>query len=286
MEKRGVASIAVIGGLIVFGIKVYAYLISGSIALLSDALESIVNIVASLLMFASVYISDQPADEDHQYGHQRIENISSLIEGGLVIIASIMIIMTAVNRIIIPVPLGALDLALGVSLISTALNGGISWMLFNKAKETNSLALEGDAKHLLSDVISSIGVVVGLFIADKANLPVLDPIIALGVSVIVMRMGVDMVYKAGQGLLDRSVPDVEEEIQKLLLRHESEFLDFHGLKTRRVGDKVYAEIHLSVDGSLSVKEAHDLTDHLEEDIRDELPEVNLTIHVEPPEKKK
>ncbi len=283
MDKRGMAITAIVGGFTIFGIKLYSYHISGSIALLSDALESIVNIVASLMMFMSVRISERPPDENHRYGHQKIENISSLAEGGLILVAGALIAKEAVGRLYQPVSLESLDVAIGLSLFATLLNGALSWMLMSKAKDTGSMALEGDAKHLLSDVISSLGVAVGLYLGQLFGVPVLDPVMALIVSAMVLRLGVGLVWKSGGGLMDESCPEPEEKIRELMDRHKSQFVDYHNLKTRRSGDRVFAELHLSLDGGLSVQEAHDFTDHLEWDVENELPDVDLIIHIEPPE---
>jgi len=166
MDKKRAALVAIIGGLFIFLVKMGAWFMSGSVALLSDALESIVNIAASLLMFYSVYVSGIPADEEHHYGHEKIENISSLIEGLLILTAALFIIHTALERIYHPVELTRIEGALGVSLFATAMNGGLSWFLGRTAGESGSMALEGDAKHLLSDVITSVGVAAGLWVAQ------------------------------------------------------------------------------------------------------------------------
>ncbi len=285
MEKRDASIVAVVGGIAIFGIKLGAYFMSGSIALLSDALESIVNIAASLLMFYSVYVSGMPADEDHHYGHQKIENISSMAEGFLIIIAVIFIFHTALERIANPVALKSVEFSLGVSLFATALNGGLSWYLSRVGREVGSIALEGDAKHLLSDVITSLGVVVGLWVSQLTGWAILDPVIALLISALVLKMGVELILGSSRGLMDDHVPEVEEEIMILLQGHKSQFVDFHDIKTRRSGNQVFAEIHLSVDASLTVQEAHNFTDHLEEDIKNEMSDVSLTIHVEPADSK-
>jgi len=285
MDKRGMAATAIVGGVAIFGIKLYSYYISGSVALLSDALESIVNIVASIMMYMSVRISEQPPDDNHRYGHQKIENISSFTEGALIIVAGALIGRAAINRLLKPVTLVSMNLAIGLSLFATALNGLLSWLLMKKAEETRSMALEGDDKPLFSDVVSSIGVAFGLFIGQSLGIPVLDPLMAIIVAFMVLRLGIGLVYKSGCGLMDESCPEIEEKIRKLMDRHKSQFVDYHNLKTRRSGDRVFAELHLSLDGSLSVQEAHDFTDHLEWDVENEIPGVDLTIHVEPPREK-
>jgi cation diffusion facilitator family transporter len=273
---------AVIGGFIVFCLKLAAFFISGSVALLSDALESIVNIIASFMMVISVRISGTPADMDHPYGHQKVENISAFIEGALVIVAGLLIAYTAIGRLFNPIQLGSLNLALGVSILATVTNAGLSIYLMRSSKKHGSMALEGDAKHLLSDVLSSIGVVIGLFIASLTGWTILDPLLALVVAILVFKMGTDLVLKSGSGLLDQAADDEQKKIEDLLNAHHPEFVDYHNVKTRRSGNKVFAELHLTVDPSITVQKAHDLTKHLEEDLRKELPEVSLTIHVEPP----
>jgi len=283
MDNRGAALVAVGGGLIIFAVKLGAWYISGSVALLSDALESIINIVASCLMLFSVYVSGRPADDEHHYGHQKVEYITSLAEGGLIITAAIFIIHTALERLSKPVPITSVGSALGINLFATALNGGLSWYLIRKSKETGSIALEGDAKHLFSDVVTSVGVAGGLYISQLTGWIQADAIIALVVSVLIIRMGADIILKSSRGLMDDHSPETEEKIEALLDRHRSNFVDYHDIKTRRSGTQVFAELHLSIDGEMTVKEAHDFTDHLEEDLKEELPDVAVTIHVEPPE---
>jgi len=284
MEKKQVALLAIFCGIAIFGIKLVAYFISNSVALLSDALESIVNIAASGLMLFSVCVSERAPDSSHKYGHEKIEDISSLVEGIFVIIAAILIINAAAGRLFESAELFKLDLAIGISMLATALNAGLSWLLIKTAKSCGSMALEGDAKHLFSDVISTVGVWIGLFVAQLTGWGFLDSILAFVVAALVVRMGVGLVLKSSNRLMDQSCREEEEKIIEVLDRHTFQFIDFHNLKTRRHGNQVFAELHLSVDGSLSVKEAHDLTDHLEEELKEEQPNVNMTIHVEPPKK--
>ena len=283
MDNRGAALVAVGGGLIIFAVKLGAWYISGSVALLSDALESIINIVASCLMLFSVYVSGRPADDEHHYGHQKVEYITSLAEGGLIITAAIFIIHTALERLSDPVPITSVGSALGINLFATALNGGLSWYLIRRSKETGSIALEGDAKHLFSDVVTSVGVAGGLYFSQLTGWIQADAIIALVVSVLIIRMGADIILKSSRVLMDDHSPETEEKIEALLDRHRSNFVDYHDIKTRRSGTQVFAELHLSIDGEMTVKEAHDFTDHLEEDLKKELPDVAVTIHIEPPE---
>jgi cation diffusion facilitator family transporter len=283
MEKKQAALLAILCGVAVFGIKLVAYFISNSVALLSDALESIVNIAASGLMLFSVCVSERAPDSSHKYGHEKIEDISSLMEGILIIAAALLIISAAAGRLFEPVELLELNIAIGISIFATALNAGLSLLLIRTAKSCGSSALEGDAKHLFSDVISTVGVWIGLVVAQLTGWSFLDSVMAFVVAALIVRMGVGLVLKSANRLMDQSCRKEEEKIMDVLGRHSYQFIDFHDLKTRRSGNQVFAELHLSVDGSLSVKEAHDLTDHLEEELKEEQPNVNLTIHVEPPE---
>ena len=283
MDNRGAALVVVGGGLIIFTVKLGAWYISGSVALLSDALESIINIFASCLMLFSVYVSGRPADDEHHYGHQKVEYITSLVEGGLIITAAIFIIHTALERLSKPVPITSVGSALGINLFATALNGGLSWYLIRRSKETGSIALEGDAKHLFSDVVTSVGVTGGLYFSQLTGWIQADAIIALAVSVLIMRMGAVIILKSSRILMDNHCPETEGKIEVLLDRHRSNFVDYHDIKTRRSGSQVFAELHLSIDGTMTVKEAHDFTDHLEYDLKKELPNVSVTIHIEPPD---
>jgi cation diffusion facilitator family transporter len=281
MKKKQAALMAIIGGVAILGIKLLAYLVSNSVALLSDALESIVNITASGLMFFSIHVSEKPADDSHNYGHQKIEEISSMLEGVFIIAAALLIVYAAIGRFFESVELLELNLAIGISMLAAALNAGLSWFLARTARRSGSAALEGDAKHLLSDVISSAGVWIGLFVVQLTGWNSMDSILAFVVAALIARMGIGLILKSSHHLMDRSCKEEEEKMKEILARHRFRFIDFHNVKTRRHGNQIFAQLHLSVDGSLSVKEAHDLTDHLEEEIKEELPSMNLIIHIEP-----
>lgn len=281
MKKKQAALMAIIGGVAILGIKLLAYLVSNSVALLSDALESIVNIAASGLMFFSIHVSEKPADDSHNYGHQKIEEISSMLEGVFIIAAALLIVYAATGRFFESVELLELNLAIGISMLAAALNAGLSWFLARTARRSGSAALEGDAKHLLSDVISSAGVWIGLFVVQLTGWNFMDSILAFVVAALIAKMGIGLILKSSHHLMDRSCKEEEEKMKEILARHRFRFIDFHNVRTRRHGNQIFAELHLSVDGSLSVKEAHDLTDHLEEEIKEELPSMNLIIHIEP-----
>jgi len=270
---------AVAIGLLIFFIKLAAYLLSGSVALLSDALESIVNIAASIMMVASIRVALMPADSDHKYGHQRAENISCLVEGILIVMAALLIIVASAGRLMEPQPFTSIGLALVVSLVATSLNGGMSYLLIRSSRSNGSIALEGDAKHLLSDVVSSLGVVAGLLLAEMTGWYILDPIMALIVAVLLLRMAYSVLTKASHDLMDHSCPETEAVIESVLEEHGG-FLQYHDLKTRRVGESVYAEMHLCVPAATTMAEAHDLTESIEDALRAKVPGIMVNIHME------
>jgi cation diffusion facilitator family transporter len=281
MKKNTAAIIAILGGLTVFSIKLFAYFISNSVALLSDALESIVNILASGMMFFSIHISEKPADETHKYGHQKIEDISSAFEGILIIAAALLIITAAAGRLFVSVPLLEINLAIAISAAATGINLGISLLLTRNSRLSGSMALEGDAKHLLSDVISTVGVWIGLFIVQITGWQIMDALLAFAVAALIARMGVGLIARALRRLMDQSCVEEEELIISILKTQNPTVIEFHDLKTRRQGNDVLAEIHLTVSDSMSVRMAHDIIDRFENDLKNEAPHIILTVHIDP-----
>jgi cation diffusion facilitator family transporter len=280
MQKRTVALLAILGGVGVFALKIFAFLLSGSVALLSDALESIINIVASLMVYVSVSISGRPNDRSHNYGHQKIENLTSFMEGILILIAALLIAETAIGRLGGTTHLTNLDIALAVSLTATALNGLLSYLLMRTSKKTDSLALEGDAKHLLSDVLSTIGVLIGLAIVWATGWVILDPIMALLVAALIVKMGVSLILKSSKDLMDQSSPEVEEKIVAVLVANKALYIEYHDLKTRKSGGSVFAELHLCVDSKKTIAEAHEISDLIEKKLRVTIPNLQLIMHIE------
>jgi cation diffusion facilitator family transporter len=279
VNKQQVAMLAIIGGSLIFSLKLLAFLVTNSVALLSDALESIINIVASIMMLLSIRIASMPEDQSHRYGHQKAENISAFTEGFLILIAAFLIIGTSVSRLFNPIVLSDIDLGLAISLIATGINAALSFVLLREARRSGSIALEGDSKHLLSDVLSSIGVVIGLFIASVTGYYILDPLLALLVAAIIIRMGVGIVRKASTDLMDQSCPEVETKIVAILGSMKG-YIEYHDIKTRKNGNNYFAEFHLCVKGDTTVRDSHKLTDRIESELRRDFPGIAVTIHVE------
>jgi cation diffusion facilitator family transporter len=279
VNRVQIAMLAIAGGIFILVLKVLAYIVSDSVALLSDAMESIINIVASVMMLTALIISARKEDENHRYGHRKAENISALVEGVLIIIAAVLIVEATIGRLFNPVGFINIDLGLIISLCATSLNGVLAVIMFRESKKNRSMALEGDAKHLFSDVISSIGVVIGLFIASVTGFFIIDPLIALIVAALLVKMGVDVFRKTSIDLMDSNCAE-EEKIIVAVLKKTQGYLEYHGLKTRRSGDRVFMEVHLCVDGDVSVREAHELTERIEKALVLVVPGISPIIHIE------
>lgn len=279
MDKRKIAILAILVGLIVFVLKLIAYFLSNSVALLSDALESTINIVASIMMFYALNLASQPEDEDHRYGHQKAENISALVEGILIIIAAILIIEAAVGRLSDPIPLEDINLGLIISLGATSLNGILAWAMMKEARKSRSMALEGDAKHLFSDVVSSAGVVVGLIIAVLTDLYVLDSVIAMVVAVLLIRMGVEVLRKTTRDLMDATCEEEELVIVGVLEKNQ-DLLEYHDLRTRRSGTTVFMDVHICIDGNKTVSEGQGIVAKVEEELKVVVPGIVPNFRIE------
>jgi cation diffusion facilitator family transporter len=279
VDKRQIAKIVIIGGIVVFTLKLIAYFTSDSVALLSDAMESMVNIAASIMMYVALVISERPADENHHYGHQKAENISAFVEGILIVVAAILIIETTVGRLFNPIEPSNLSLSLVISLSASSLNGIMAFVMLKEARVSYSMALEGDSKHLFSDVLSSVGVVVGLFIAGLTGWYIIDPIIALVVAGILVVMGVKVLRKAAVDLMDHNCPEEEKRILKTVSRF-SGISDCHYIKTRRSGPQVYAEAHVCMKGDSTLSEADQLRDCITEELEKEIPGLIINIRIE------
>src|SRR4030043_1688829 len=237
MKKKQAALVAIIGGVAILGIKLLAYLVSNSVALLSDALESIVNIAASGLMLFSVYVSEKPADDSHNYGHQKIEEISSMFEGVFIVAAALLIVYAATGRFFESVELLELNLAIGISMLAAALNAGLSCFLARTARRSGSAGPEGDAKTLPSDVVSSAGGWIGLFVVQLTGWNSVDSVFAFVVAALIARMGIGLILKSSHHLMDRSCKDEEEKMKEILARQKFRFKNFHNVKTPPHGNK-------------------------------------------------
>lgn len=267
-------------------LKFGAYMLTGSVSLLSDAAESSVNLVAALVAFVALTIVARPADESYRYGYDKAEYFSSGVEGTLILVAAVTIIYTAVKRFLNPAPLTDLGLGLVISLIASGINFGVSRFMFHKAEEYDSITLEADAHHLMTDVWTSVGVVAALVVVMFAppKWAILDPIIAMVVGLNIIRTGVSLVKRSAAGLMDLSLPVEEmDQIEEIIREKEGANAVYHKFRTRKSASRRYVEFHLLMPGDLSVRVAHDRCTAIETEIRNRLPKTRVTIHVEPRE---
>lgn len=274
--------LSILAALLTMGIKLVAWAVSGSVSLLSDALESIVNLVAAIVALIAVRYAGRPADQTHAYGHEKIEFFSSGLEGGLVLVAGLSIIGVAVDHLVHPPERLVLDLGLILTTVATLINLAVGMVLIRVGKQRSSIAVEADGHHLLTDVWTSIGVVLGLLLVWFTGWTLLDPIMAILVALVILWTGFNLMWRSFDGLMDRSLP--EEQIH-LMRGTVQTFLNaemaFHALRTRQAGSRQFADFHLLVPGHTTVQEAHDLSNRIEAALNQLLPDLCITIHVEP-----
>ncbi len=253
-----------------------------SISVVSEAIHSMMDLLAAIIANYSVRKSSQPADEDHAYGHGKYENISGIIEALLIFLAAGIILFEAAQKLLSHGTVEFLNAGIAVMGISACVNFFVSRYLYKVAKEEDSIALEADALHLKTDVWTSLGIFVGLIIIRVTNIMILDPLIAIVVALMIIHAAWDLTKRSSVGLLDRRLPsDDEAVIRKVLDRHSAGFLSYHSVRSRRAGSEKFVDMHLVVKYNLSVKESHRLADELENEIETDLKNTSVVIHIEP-----
>ena len=280
-KKISVARLSIFSNTCLIILKIVVGLLSHSVSIISEAIHSFMDLLASIVAFFSVRISDTPADERHPYGHGKFENISGVVEALLIFIAAFWIIYEAVKKIIHPVTVEKIGLGFAVMFISAIVNIFVSRRLYQVAKETDSVALEADALHLKTDVYTSFGVATGLLLMWISGIPLVDPIIAIFVALLILKESFDLFSKAYAPLLDLSLPhDDIERIVTIIQRHCTDEMTFHNLRSRKAGNYKYIDFHLNLDPDKTVREAHKICDMIEEDIQNAFDHTEVTIHVE------
>jgi len=273
-------SLVVVTGLIV--LKVVVAVITGSISILAQAVDSFLDLFAILVTLFAIGIAIKPADEEHPFGHGKVENIAAVVQAVLIFTAAGLIIYSAVRRIIVGVTVELTEAGIGVMLVSIIVSIFLSRHLLKVSRATDSIALEASARNIAADVYSAAGVLAGLVAIRFTGLNILDPIIALLVALLILKVGYDVLRRSFGGLVDIRLPEAEEaEIKSCIMEHYSELVSFHELRTRKSGSWRYIDLHLVMPKNASVEEAHRMCDHLEQDIEIRLLYTNVTIHVEP-----
>ena len=263
-------------------LKTIAYLLTGSVGLLSDALESLVNLAGALMALAMLTVAARPADEDHAYGHSKAEYFSSGVEGTLIVIAAISIIIAAIPRLITPKPLEQIGLGLGVSVAASLINLIAAWILLRAGKQNDSITLQANAHHLMTDVWTSIGVLAGVGAVALTGWQRLDPIVAFIVAGNIIWSGVRIVRESALGLMDTALPLEEQEILKKVLEpYTQDGVQYHALRTRQSGSRRFASLHVLVPDTWTVQRGHQLLESIEADFRHALPSITVFTHLEP-----
>jgi cation diffusion facilitator family transporter len=268
--------------IVVIALKFGAYLLTDSVGLLSDAVESVVNIVAALVALAVLTYSAAKPDREHNFGHEKAEYFSSGIEGALIFVAAGAIVWTAIPRLITPQPLEQVSMGLALAVVASLANAGCAWVMLRAARAHRSITLEADARHLLTDVWTTVGVVVGVVLVQFTGWLRLDPIIAIAVALQIVWTGWHLMTRSFEGLMDRAIPDEDRAVITSVLdnlRHEGG--DYHALRTRIAGSKSFVNVHILVPGRMSVQSGHDLCERLESEIQAKLPHVEVLTHLEP-----
>lgn len=276
------AWLSVAAALVTMALKGTAAWLTGSLGLLSDALESFVNLGAALIAVVSLKVAAREPDEEHPYGYTKAEYFSAAVEGALIVLAALAIVAVAVPRLIEPRPIARVDIGIVISLVAAAVNLGTALVLLRAGKRHDAIALEADGYHLLTDVWTSIGVVVGVVATVITGWLALDPLIAIAVAAHIAWTGATVLRRSLLALMDRALPEPEmERIREILEPYRVRGLDYHALRTRRAGRLRLVDMHLLVPGAMTVSEAHRVADEIEDQIRAALPGSAVLTHLEP-----
>jgi cation diffusion facilitator family transporter len=285
IQRLAIGSILV--GALVFALKYAAYYLTGSIALYSDALESIINVVTALAAFMAVRVSAAPADANHPYGHHKVEYFSAVLEGVLIIVAALMILREAYFGFFTPRMIDAPASGLAINAVATVINAAWSWMLIRHGRRLRSPAIVADGRHLLTDVFTSVGVLIGLLLVPVTGWVWLDSVLAAFVAVNILWSGWGLMKESIGGLMDEALPEATlSRVREIISSNAEGAIEAHDLRTRHAGKMTFIDFHLVVPGAMSVTDAHDICDRLERALKDDIEDALITIHVEPDNKAK
>jgi cation diffusion facilitator family transporter len=282
-----IAAGSIVIALLVMALKYAAFVVTGSVALYSDALESIVNLVTAFAALAAIYVGTQPADKRHPFGHHKAEYLSAVLEGVLIVVAALLIFREAYDAFVNPRTIDDFGLGIVLSCAATALNGGWSAFLIRNGRALRSPALVADGWHLLTDVLTSVGVIAGLLLVAVTGVVALDPLLAVVVAGYILWSGSKIVVHSLSGLLDEAAgAEIQERIRTAIQRRGDGALEAHDVRTRQAGRATFIEFHLVVPGGMTVHAAHEICDRLEAEIEAEIENSEVVIHVEPEHKAK
>jgi len=275
------AWLAVAAAVVTIGIKTGAYVVTGSVGLLSDAVEGLVNLAGALMALAMLNVAARPPDEDHAYGHSKAEYFSSVVEGTLILVAAVSIAVAGVERLWHPHPIEQIGVGLAISAIATLINLAVATVILRAGRRYRSVTLEADARHLLADVWTSVGVIVGVGAVKVTGWQPLDPLVAFVVAGNIVFTGYRIIQESVSGLMDKALPAEDQETLKTVLaRYGASGAQFHALRTRRAGPRRFVSMHVLVPGEWTVQRGHQLLERIEADIRAALVDVAVFTHLE------
>jgi cation diffusion facilitator family transporter len=276
--------LSIAAAVVTISLKASAYLLTGSVGLLSDAVESVVNLVAAVVALLALRWASKPADEEHAYGHQKAEYFSAGVEGALIVVAAVGIAVTAVDRLLNPRAIDDVGIGLAVSVVASLINLAVGSLLLRVGRRERSIVLEADGKHLMTDVWTSAGVIVGVAAVAITGWQPLDSLVALAVAVNIVVAGSGLVRRSVGGLMDRGLGESERvPIEQVLSRFERDGVRFHALRTRQAGSRAFVSVHVLVPGAWTVQRGHDVVENVEAALRDRLPYATVFTHLEPAE---
>ena len=282
MQVSSYLKLSVAVAVVTIALKTGAWWLTDSVSLLSDAMESLVNLAGATFALAMVTVAAQPPDADHPYGHHKAEYFSSGFEGVLILVAAIAIVWAAANRLWHPQPLEALGLGVALSVVSSLLNGALAWAMLNKARELRSMALEGDARHLFTDVWTSAGVVAGLVAVHITGWLWLDPAIAILMGLNIAREGAKLIWRSSEGLMDMAVePEVREQIERTLEEFRHATVRFDHVNTRRAGQRRFVDLHMHMPSAWTLGRAAAVRTSVEQALMSAVPGLRATIQLLP-----
>jgi cation diffusion facilitator family transporter len=276
------AWLSIAAAIVTIGMKATAYLLTGSVGLLSDALESLVNLAAAIVALIALRILSRPATDEYTFGYYKVEYFSSGFEGGMILLAAVSIIVSALPRLLHPVPLEQLGLGIAVSAAASVINLVVARVLLSAGRRYNSITLEADARHLMTDVWTTVGVLIGIALVSLTGFLRLDPIIALLVAANIIITGYHLLVRSGRGLMDVALPAEETaKVTSILASYEAKGVRYHALRSRQAAARKFMVVHLLVPGAWTVTQGHQLAEQVEREIMRTIPNSNIATHVEP-----
>lgn len=274
--------LAVATAVVTIALKTGAWWITGSVGLLADAAESVVNLVAAIVALIALKVAAKPADRNHHFGHTKAEYFSAAVEGIMIFVAAASIIVFAIQRLVNAQPLESLGIGVVISLVAAAINGVVGMVLMRAGERFRSITLRADGKHLMTDVYTSVGVAIGIGLVALTGWEILDPIIGIAVGVNILFAGYGLIKESSAGLMDISLPKEDNNrLRAILDAHTSDEVAFHAMRTRESGTRQFMEMHMLVPGGWTVQRGHDAMEDLIEEIRAEYPDLWVTGHLEP-----